>query len=440
MRPITRREFLTLVGKGILGASVMRMLPALSEENLAVYAQSHPLAAVAAGSNEDSARVILKSALDALGGLERFVKPGLRVAIKPNATWAYPPGTASSSDPELLRAMIQMVKEAGAGSIIVMDHCSIEPGTSEALRVSGIGKIVQEEDVENLFPDRNNAHPSTYEVVGLPAGRAYTEIGVISEAVKADLRINMGLAKSHNVTKVTMALKHMMGFLRAPGLLHAQLEQGIADLSTPSPIQAQLHILEALRVRLPYGSYRVCAGPETELTNPNVVRRMNQVIAGTDPVLMDAYGCINYFDMLPEELPYILRAAESGAGSADLESALQDGRFQIVQVGMPLPTPTQPAPTAVLQQESITLPPAGPVGTPTAFPTATPLPPGAGLEAVGINAASAESCTQPIVDARPFLNMALIPAAGVLVGAGVVAASQSRKRSDKDDESHAGQQ
>lgn len=435
MRPITRREFLALVGKGVLGAGVMRMLPALSETATAVRAQTFPLAVVAAGSNEDSAREILKTALDAVGGLERFIRPGMRVAIKPNATWAYPPGTASSSDPELLRAMIQMVKEAGAGSIIVMDHCSIEPGTAEALRVSGIGKIVQEEDVENLFPDRNNAHPSTYEVIGLPSGRAFSEIGVISEAVKADLRINMGLAKSHNVTKVTMALKHMMGFLRSPGLLHAQLEQGIADLSTPSPLQAQLHILEALRVRLPYGSYRVCAGPETEITNPNVVRRVNQIIAGTDPVLIDAYGCINYFDMLPEELPYILRAEESGAGSADLEAALQDGRFQIVQVGLPLPTPTQPQPTAAPQQESIALTPSGPIGTATAFPTATPLPPGAGLEAVGINVASGESCAQPVVDARPFLNMALIPAAGVLVGAGVVAVSQARKRG-KDGEGH----
>lgn len=438
MRPITRREFLALVGKGILGAGAMRMLPFLPETVTTARAQSYPLAAVAAGSNEDSAREILKSALDAIGGLERFVTPGMRVAIKPNATWAYPPGTASSSDPELLRATIQMVKEAGAGSIIVMDHCSIEPGTAEAVRVSGIGKIVQEEDVENLFPDRNNAHPSTYEVIGLPAGRAFSEIGVISEAARADLRINMGLAKSHNVTKVTITLKHMMGFLKSPGLLHAQLEQGIADLSTPSPIQAQLHILEALRVRLPYGSYRVCAGPETELTNPNVVRRVNQVLAGTDPVLMDAYGCINYFDMLPEELPYILRAEESGVGSADLQAALQDGRFQVIQVGMQAPTATQPPPTAAPQQESITLTPAGPAGTATAYPTATPLPPGAGLEAVGINAAGSDSCTQPVVDARPFLNLALIPAAGVLVGAGVVAASQARKRSSTDGEPHEG--
>ncbi len=429
MRPITRREFLGLIGKGIIGASAMRLLPFLPAEPIPVRAQAEPLVALASGVDADAPRAILTAALDALGGVRRFIRPGMRVAIKPNATWAYPPGTASSSDPELLRALIQLVKDAGAGSIIVMDHCSIDPGTAESLRVSGIGQVVKDEDVEGLFPDRNNAHRSTWEVVELQAGKAYSKMGVMAEAVKADLRINMGLAKSHNVTKATMALKHMMGFLQSPGLLHANLEQGIADLSSPSPIQAHLHILEALRVRLPYGSYRVCAGPETELTNPNVVRRVNQVLAGTDPVLIDTYACINYFDMLPDELPYLLRAAESDVGSIDLDAAIADQRFRLVSVGMPTPTSPSPTPepTKVMEQPAAASGSPIVIGTPTPFPTATPLPPGAGMQAVGIHAAADAACTQPVVDPRPFLNMALIPAAGVLVGAGVVAAARGRR-------------
>jgi len=57
-----------------------------------------------------------------------------------NATWAYPPHTASSTDPDLLRALIQMVADAGAKRIIVMDHCAIDPGTEESCGYPGLAR------------------------------------------------------------------------------------------------------------------------------------------------------------------------------------------------------------------------------------------------------------------------------------------------------------
>jgi uncharacterized protein (DUF362 family) len=84
----------------------------------------------------------------------RFVKAGQTVVIKPNATWAFAPHTASSSDPDVLRAVIEQVQRAGAGRIIVMDHCSIDPGAAECLRINGIASVVKELGVEGIFPDR----------------------------------------------------------------------------------------------------------------------------------------------------------------------------------------------------------------------------------------------------------------------------------------------
>jgi len=122
-----------------------------------------------------------------------------------------------------------------------------------------------------------------------------------------------------------------MGFLQQPGLLHTNLEQGIADISTPSAVQAQLHILEAIRVRIPHGMYPTCAGPETDITDPQVVSRRNTVIAGIDPVLIDAYGCINFFDIQPQELTHLLRAHESGCGDLDVDAALADNRIRLLR-------------------------------------------------------------------------------------------------------------
>ena len=202
---MTRREFFAISSKGLIAAELLRMFPPLAAAP--IHGQSFPLAVAASGTNEDTPGAILKTALEGLGGIERFVQPGMTVAIKPNATWAYPPHTASSSDPDVLRALIGMVRQAGASRIIVMDHCSIEPGTAEAIRISGISKVVKEEGVEGLFPDRTNAPLKTYTRIDIPSGKAFQNIGVIKAAVEADLRINLALAKTHNVTKMTMTFK-----------------------------------------------------------------------------------------------------------------------------------------------------------------------------------------------------------------------------------------
>lgn len=288
-----------------------------------------PSVAAAKGTNLDSAERILKTALDAMGGIGRFVRPGQIVAIKPNASWAYPPGTASSTDPDVLRALILMVREAGAQRILVMDHCALDPGTTECLQVSGIGAVVDELGVEKVFPDRYVSPRRLFTAIDLSKGKVFQKLGVIKAAVEADVRINMAVAKSHMVTTVTMCLKHMMGFLQWPNALHARLDQGIADLNSPSPIRAQLHILEAIRVRLPGGGRLQAGGKETEITHPDKIKRLNEIVVGTDPVLMDAFGCLNYFSRAPKHLAHLNRAFEMGLGEMDPEVAKREGRLRV---------------------------------------------------------------------------------------------------------------
>jgi hypothetical protein len=439
MGQVSRREFMGAAGKGLLGAGLLGFSPDLFGRTVSAHPalqETLPLVSVSAGTNDDTPEAILKTALEGLGGIQRFVKPGMTVAIKPNATWAYPPHTASSTDPEMLVALIHLVREAGAGRIIVMDHCSIEPGAADSLRVSGIGKLVKEEGVEGIFPDRNNAPLKMYTKIDLPQGEAFQQLGVIKAATEADLRINLAVAKTHNVTKMTMCMKHMMGFLQSPGLLHARLERGIVDLSTPSTIQASLHILEALRVRMPYESYRACAGPETDVTNPNVVRRWNQIVVGTDPALIDAYGTVTYFGMQPEELPYLAKAAEVSFGTTDVQGASQDGRLKIFSAGKPIAvaTPTAVSPTQNTEASrpavDLTTPgptPAGPASTSTPLPTATALPADLKERPVGIAANSGEPNSQ-VVDLKPFLSVGLIPVAMVVTGVGLVAAARIQHR------------
>jgi uncharacterized protein (DUF362 family) len=422
MTKVSRRDFLALCTR----ASALAFFPRLRTAQLrTLTSEPTPSVCVAEGTNDDSPAAILQTALAGLGGMERFVKPGQTVAIKPNATWAYAPKTASSTDPEFLAAVIQAVQAAGAGRIIIMDHCSIEPGADEALRVNGIGQLVKELGLEHIFPDRFNAPPSNYTKIDLPQGKSNQRIGVIKAAVEADVRINLAVAKTHNVAKFSMCLKHMMGFLQQPGLLHTSLEQGIADINTSSAVQASLHILEAIRVRIPSGGSPTCAGPETDVTNPNMVARRNMVIAGNDPVLVDSYGCTNLFNIQPQELTHVLRAHESGCGEMDVEAALADGRIRVFKVGSPLQVliPT-PEPTKA----------AAPKTTPER-PTAVYLPPSEPLDKSLSSAAIGGAGSAPenqVISPNPFLNVAMLPAALIVTGLGLAVLTRMRRNLPKD--------
>lgn len=424
MEKITRRQFLMQVAAALAAAELARhsALPKIVQAE----SDKFPLVSVAQGTNNDSHETLLRTALAGIGGIERFVKPGQVVAIKPNATWAFRPHTGSATDPEVLKAMIQIVKDAGAKRVIVMDHCSIDPGTAEALRLNGLGKVVDDMGVEKLFPDRFNAPRATYAKIDLPGSKVFKNMGVIKAALEADVRINMSLAKTHNVTKYSMCLKHMMGFLEVPQNLHTDLEQGIADINGDSAIKPALNVMEAIRVRMPWGNYRVCAGPETDLSHPNIVKRLNQMVVGTDPVLVDAYGCVEYFKIMPDELTHVLRSAESGVGRMDVVKAIAEGAIRIYKAGQPIPpfTPTA-TPTAAVRTQQPT-PSLAVTQTATPLPTATPVP--------EIVVPAAEKPVTPIhdevVNPNSILSGALIPAAAIVLGAGMLAANRLTKKEE----------
>jgi uncharacterized protein (DUF362 family) len=84
-----------------------------------------------AGYQRDRVREGVARLLEPLGGMERFVKPGERVLLKPNLLSAKPPEAAVTTHPEVLRAVIESVQKAG-GVALVGDS----PGIGKPRRVA----------------------------------------------------------------------------------------------------------------------------------------------------------------------------------------------------------------------------------------------------------------------------------------------------------------
>ncbi|MBM3288079.1 MAG: DUF362 domain-containing protein [Candidatus Eisenbacteria bacterium] len=258
---------------------------------------------IAKGPPKDATR----RALDALGGIGRFVHPGETVVLKPNAGFDAPPGWGATTHPEVVSALVESCLDAGARRVLVLDHtlhpaerCFARSGIAEAVAPFAKAKLVSLDD------------RAAYTEVPVPMGKALRKTEIPIAVAKADVLINIPAAKAHSATRVSLGLKNLMGLVWDRHVFHQEidLEQGIADLATV--LRPALTILSAVTILKTGGP----AGPgETE--------PFGGVIAGIDPVAVDSYGVTlstwNRETLRPEQIGYIRHASEHGIGEWKLD-------------------------------------------------------------------------------------------------------------------------
>jgi hypothetical protein len=444
MPPVSRRSFNKAMIASIAAVYGTPFLPRHVWAEAAA-ALGLPNVALVTGANADLPEAYLRTALAGLGGISRFVKAGQTVALKVNVTWDAPPNTASNTDPELLRAMIKLVREAGASRVIVTDHViGSDTSASVTLPLSGIDKVIEDTKVEKAVMAGVDEPDDRYVSIDAPKSKSVDgkRFSVIKAATQADVRINMAVAKSHIVTPVTMTLKHMMGLMRYPGYLHTvNLDQGIADINTAEAIRCDLHLLEAFRVRLTGAAWGWGNESQPDPRDPSgqkIVKRFNQILAGTDPVLIDSYGADTYFKGYKPDakgILHILRAYQAGLGEMDAVKAAAEGRFQTFTVGQamfqaaatPTAFPTQApgvftptataavAPTATLRRSD----PVSAVAP--ASPTARP------QAATGAPIVS----TEVVYNYVPALSGAMVPVVAIVAALGLVVRRRLERAGDR---------
>ena len=244
----------------------------------------------------------VKRALAGAGGLEKWVKPGSKVVIKPNMAWGASGDSGAVTSPAVVVALIEACKAAGAGSIRVIDH-GINPAAS-VYAASGLKTAIEGAGAE-CFIDTSGGTERLYTKVALPQGKAMQEDECLTELLEADCFINAPVCKHHNATNVSLALKAMMGANRDRQKWHAsQLHQCIADFATG--VRAHLVVLDATNVLKDNG-------PQ----GPGTVDKANQIIVGADPVAVDAYGA-TLVGYQPDQVDHIKFAYEFGLGEMSL--------------------------------------------------------------------------------------------------------------------------
>lgn len=246
---------------------------------------------------------LTRRAVNAIGGMNRFVFSGANVVVKPNICVAYRTyDYAATTNPWVVGELVKMAFEAGAASVKVMDN-PFGGTPSNAYRVSGI-----QEQVEAAGGEMVVMKSFVYEEVKMPESVYLTRAEIYGDILNADVLINVPIAKNHSEALLTLSMKNLMGIVRDRGVFHQDFADALPDLSTR--VKSHLVVMDAVRILINNGPGGGDLGD---------VHKLDTVIATTDVVAADAYAS-TLFGYKADYLKYVRYAAQRGLGTADLNS------------------------------------------------------------------------------------------------------------------------
>jgi len=292
---MTRRKFLKAATAGVA-------LGLVGGPSISFGKEEYDLAVI---SGEPVAAT--KKALEAMGGISRFVRKGQQVVLKPNMSFSRTPEFATTTHPLVVATVAHACIEAGAPQVLVLDHtlqraelCLERAGIHEACK--NIPKVYVLALQERKF----------FREIKIPQGKILERIEVVKEILDGHILINIPVAKSHSATGVSLGMKGLMGLIWDRESFHSQynINQAIADLGTV--IKPVLTILDATRAL-------VSGGPG----GPGEVMKPNLIIAGTDPVAVDSYGVsiVPWYgqNFKGRQVEHLLAAYQKGLGKIDID-------------------------------------------------------------------------------------------------------------------------
>jgi uncharacterized protein (DUF362 family) len=249
----------------------------------------------------DDPAQLARQAVEELGGMRRFIARGDVVLVKPNIGWDRTPEQAANTNPDVVAEIVRQCSNAGAKRVIVTDvSCN---DARRCFQRSGIAEAAQRVGAEVILPD-----PARFKEVDLQ-GEVLHAWPVFDAFLNVDKVINIPIAKHHGLTGTTLGMKNWYGILGGQrNQLHQRIHESLVDLA--DFMQPTLTVIDCYRILLRNGP-----------TGGNLedVFLKKTLVAGTDPVALDAYVAKAYWNLDVDSLPYLMMAAKRGLGTYQFE-------------------------------------------------------------------------------------------------------------------------
>lgn len=243
------------------------------------------------------------TAVQALGGMALFVRPGDRVLLKVNAAFATPPVIGATTHPDVVSQVAAMCFDAGAAQVVVADNPINDPAS--CFNLTGIEPAARKVGAQVMLP-----RPDRFEPYSLKGSQLIRNWPVFSTPLRwADKVIGLATVKDHHRSGASLSIKNWYGLLGGRrNIFHQQIHTIITDLAMM--IKPTLVILD--------GTWSMMANGPTGGSIDDL-KATQTVVAGTDPVAVDAIGA-TLLGKTAEDLPHLSMAQAAGAGTVDFRS------------------------------------------------------------------------------------------------------------------------
>jgi len=219
------------------------------------------------------------------------------ILIKPNYINSKHPSTGITTDGRVVEGIVKFLKEHEIKEIIIGEG-SGHGDTFQAFKVAGVDAVAERWGVKLVDLNKDE-----FVEVYPPNPLSLKKVRVAKTALESTI-ISVPKLKPHRIATVTLSLKNMMGALTSKGTMHkGKLSPKIADLA--SILKPSIAVIDGM-----------IAGEGHE-TSGNPIE-MNLVIAGTDPVAVDAIGAA-VMGISPTDVRHLLLAEKKGLGTCNLE-------------------------------------------------------------------------------------------------------------------------
>lgn len=246
---------------------------------------------------------MVEEALDHLGGVRSLIRPGSTVVVKPNAGHEGAPDSAVNTSPEVVGAVVRVLKKADPGKIILAESAAIGCDTMACLEVSGIKKAAEEAGVDEIIDIKGGVELVKKEIDHPTSAIKHVELPRF--LLEADHLVNVPIFKSHVSMVFTCALKNLKGVVQDMHhyVMHCtELAAAMMDLG--DLVQPDFTVVDMIRPMEGFGPH---SGTPAE---------MGCIVAGKDMVAIDATAC-RMVGLPIEKVDYFDAAREKGLGNFD---------------------------------------------------------------------------------------------------------------------------
>jgi uncharacterized protein (DUF362 family)/Pyruvate/2-oxoacid:ferredoxin oxidoreductase delta subunit len=240
----------------------------------------------------------VQESLALLGGLDRFVKPGMKVLLKPNLISAKQPQRAITTHPAVVAVVAREVRKIGADVVVGDSPGGAKRGIQRVWDNTGMSAMAAREGLELV----------NFEAAGMEKfrcnGRAYF---IARPAVEADFIISLPKLKTHVLTLMTGAVKNIFGLV--PGF-----RKGNYHREFPKPDDFAEVVVDILSIKPPDLTIMdAVLSMEGDGPSSGTPRWTNLLIASRDPVAIDAVAA-EIIGLEPRNVPTTRIASDSGLG------------------------------------------------------------------------------------------------------------------------------